>query len=41
MGGSTRWGAATRMALATGNDTHTIREGISRKSPVPIGTVPI
>ena len=34
-------GADTVMDLSTGRDIHETREGILRKSPVPIGTVPI
>ena len=29
------------MDLSTGNDIHDTREWILRKSPVPVGTVPI
>src|SRR3979411_1590350 len=35
------YGADTVMDLSTGGDIHTIREAITRHSPVPIGTVPI
>ena len=38
---SIRWGGDTVMDLSTGRHIHTIREWIIRKSPVPIGTVPI
>jgi phosphomethylpyrimidine synthase len=36
-----RWGADTVMDLSTGRDIHATREAILRRSPVPIGTVPI
>jgi phosphomethylpyrimidine synthase len=36
-----RWGADTIMDLSTGRDIHTIREGILRNCPTPLGTVPI
>ena len=36
-----RWGADTIMDLSTGKDIHETREAIIRKSPVPMGTVPI
>jgi phosphomethylpyrimidine synthase len=36
-----RWGADTVMDLSTGKRIHEIREEIIRRSPVPIGTVPI
>ena len=36
-----RWGADTVMDLSTGRHIHETREWIIRKSPVPIGTVPI
>lgn len=35
------WGADTVMDLSTGKDINNIREQIIRRSPVPIGTVPI
>lgn len=35
------WGADTVMDLSTGSEIHSIREGILRNSPVPIGTVPV
>ena len=38
---SIRWGADTVMDLSTGRNIHDTREWIVRKSPVPIGTVPI
>ncbi|MFN7543919.1 MAG: phosphomethylpyrimidine synthase ThiC [Acidobacteriota bacterium] len=38
---SIRWGADTVMDLSTGEDIHATREAILRRSPVPIGTVPI
>src|ERR671932_818181 len=38
---ATRWGADTVMDLSTGKNIHETREWILRKSPVPIGTVPI
>ncbi|WP_179110799.1 phosphomethylpyrimidine synthase ThiC, partial [Escherichia coli] len=38
---STRWGAATLMALSTGRYIHETRERLLRNTPVPIGTVPI
>ena len=38
---SIRWGADTVMDLSTGEDIHETREAILRRSPVPIGTVPI
>ncbi len=38
---ATRWGADTVMDLSTGSDIHEIRERILRRSPVPIGTVPL
>src|SRR5206468_1231421 len=36
-----RWGADTVMDLSTGPEIHRTREEILRRSPVPIGTVPI
>ncbi len=36
-----RWGADTVMDLSTGDDINQTREAIIRKSPVPIGTVPL
>jgi phosphomethylpyrimidine synthase len=36
-----RWGGDTVMDLSTGKNIHETREWIVRKSPVPIGTVPI
>ena len=36
-----RWGGDTIMDLSTGKNIHETREWILRKSPVPIGTVPI
>jgi phosphomethylpyrimidine synthase len=36
-----RWGADTVMDLSTGKDLHRTRNAILRRSPVPIGTVPI
>ena len=36
-----RWGADTVMDLSTGDNIHETREWIIRRSPVPIGTVPI
>ena len=38
---SIRWGADTVMDLSTGEQIHETREAIMRRSPVPIGTVPI
>jgi len=38
---SVHFGADTVMDLSTGGDIHEIREAILRRSPVPIGTVPI
>ncbi len=38
---ATRWGSDTVMDLSTGDNIHETREWILRKSPVPIGTVPI
>jgi phosphomethylpyrimidine synthase len=38
---SIRWGADTVMDLSTGEQIHETRESIIRRSPVPIGTVPI
>jgi len=38
---SIRFGADTVMDLSTGGNLYKIRENIVRKSPVPIGTVPI
>jgi phosphomethylpyrimidine synthase len=38
---SIRWGADTVMDLSTGEQIHETREAIIRRSPVPIGTVPI
>jgi phosphomethylpyrimidine synthase len=38
---ATRWGADTVMDLSTGPNIHTTRESIIRRSPVPVGTVPI
>ncbi len=38
---SIHWGADTVMDLSTGDNIHSIREGILRNSPVPIGTVPV
>lgn len=38
---SIRWGADTVMDLSTGEKIHETREAIMRRSPVPIGTVPI
>ncbi len=36
-----KWGADTVMDLSTGDDINQTREAIIRKSPVPIGTVPL
>lgn len=38
---SIRWGADTLMDLSTGSHIHQTRENIIRRSPVPVGTVPI
>src|SRR5256886_1401997 len=38
---ATKWGADTVMDLSTGKNIHATPEWIIRKSPVPIGTVPI
>jgi phosphomethylpyrimidine synthase len=38
---ATLWGADTVMDLSTGKQIHETREWILRRSPVPIGTVPI
>src|SRR5205807_4546966 len=38
---ATKWGADTVMDLSTGKNIHATREWSIRKSPVPIGTVPI
>src|SRR3972149_2955923 len=38
---SIRWGGDTVMDLSTGKHIHETREGITRNSPLPIGTVPI